>query len=211
MEPNEPTDSAFLDIATNLLAVMLILTLFALIGGRPHSNPAAHPLAPVQSEPRFDEPQRDLFPPFSRFYFVLADHIHPWDQAAVLEDLAARPEARSGQTWQGRYEWHSDPLVTRDIDSFRLRFFVDPDALAKSPPALACDDSAALIKELLQAQQAHTAAVFIVLPEGMEVFARLYPLLRERALAFRWFAQDAAKPLVIGRDTTQFTHYVSYW
>ncbi|MBK1648339.1 hypothetical protein [Rhabdochromatium marinum] len=216
MEPHAATDSAFLDIATNLLAVILIVTLFALIGGRPQSSQATHPLAPVPSEPRFDEPRRELFPPFSRFYFVRADHVLPWDQDAVLDELAAHPQARSGHTWQGRYQWQPEPLVTRDIDSFRLQFFLDPVPHTEQTPeqrgrALARQDLALLLDELRQAKQQHSAAVFLVWPDGMNLFAALYPKLREHGLRFRWFAQDPDQPLLIGRDPAQFTHYVSYW
>lgn len=216
MEATESSDSAFLDLATNLLAVILIVTLFALIGASSHSNTGAYPLAQMHSEPRFNEPRRALFPPFSDFYFVLADHILLWDQDAVLDDLAQRSAARAGHTWQGRYEWQPDHLITRDIDGFRLRFFLNPNALeqqaaAKQTPVFARHDTDLLLNTLMQAREQHRAPVFLVLPEGMDLFAALYPALHERGVRFRWFAQNPEQPLLIGRDPAQFTHHVSYW
>jgi hypothetical protein len=213
MDPDsETTDSAFLDIAANLLAIILIMTVFSLAAARHHTHSSTHPAARPQPAVRFIEPQRDLFPPFSSFFFVTGDRVVPWDQAAVLAALQNAPRALTGTTAQGRYEWLPEPLVTRDIDTFQLKFFVDRAAVLAAEPALTDTQAQILIARLIHDEQtSRTAPVFIVYPDGMETFVRLYALLQDRGLRFRWFARNADEPLFLGRHPGQFTDHAIYW
>lgn len=212
MDHDELTNSAFLDIATNLLAVILIVTLFSLVAVQHKTHSSTHPAAQPHPTLRFVEPQRDLFPPFSTFFFVTADRIVRWDQAAVIEALQANPQSLSGVTPQGRYEWLPEVLTTRDIDTFQIHFFLDhAAALAREPPF---SDAMAdrLIADLIQAYQiARTAPVFIIYPTGMETFTPLYARLQDAGLRFRWFTRRADEPLYLGRSPAQFTDYAIYW
>lgn len=212
MDPEEPAQGAFLDVATNLLAVILIVTLFSLVSLPHKTQSSTHPAARPISMPRFVEPQRDLFPPFSRFFFVVGDRVLAWDQEALVAARLAEPNRNAGSLPQGRYEWVPEPLVTRDIDSFQVRFYLDREtALAQTPPWTP-ERAGPFIAEL----SAHHAAqrglpVFIVHPDGMETFAPLYERLQAAGLRFRWFPQDADEPLLLGRHPAQFTDHVIYW
>ncbi len=212
MDHDELTNSAFLDIATNLLAVLLIVTLFSLVAAQHKIYSSTHPTAQLNPTLRFVEPQRDLFPPFSTFFFVTSDRVVRWDQAAVIEALWANPQSLSGTTPQGHYEWLPEVLVTRDIDTFQIHFFLDQTAaLAREPPF---SDAMAdrLITELTQTYQvARTAPVFVVYPNGMETFTLLYARLQNAGLRFRWFTRQADEPLYLGRSPAQFTDYAIYW
>jgi hypothetical protein len=212
MDTEEFAANAFLDIATNLLAILLIVTLFALAAPRQLSE-GANPL-PAQTPlgPRFVEPQRALFPPFSRFYFVIADRVLVWDQEAVVDAIAADPSTRTGRIWQGRFEWRPPPLISRDIDRFQLKFWPDRAAIVQQAPPWSAAHGEALIAELAQAAaEARIAPVFIVQPDGMETFVPLHARLHAAGLRFRWFTQPAEDPLLIGREIAQFTHHGLYW
>lgn len=212
METEEPTPSAFLDIATNLLAILLIVTLFALAAPRQRDEGASQLPARPSAGPRFIEPRRDLFPPFSRFYFVIADRVTVWDQEAVVAALAAAPDTRSGRTWQGRFDWLPELLVTRDIDSFQVQFWLDRDAILTQSPPWSAEQTERLVVELGRAASSdRIAPVFIVHPDGMETFVPLYEGLQATGQRFRWFTQRPDEPLLIGRHVAQFTHYGLYW
>ena len=209
---SEPTSSAFLDIATNLLAILLIVTLFALTAPRQRQEGASQIQAPPSTAQPFIAPQRAIFPPFSRFYLVFADRVVVWDQAAVVAALAAAPEIHSGRTAQGRFLWLPEPLVTRDIDTFQLQFWPDRDALLAQAAPWSAAQTTALLAQLVQdAARQQIAPVFIVYPDGMEIFVPLYDQLQASGLRFRWFTQTDDAPLLIGRDVKQFTHYGLYW
>lgn len=212
METDGPAPSAFLDIATNLLAILLILTLFALTAPHQFTEGASQLPAPPSAGPRFVEPRRELFAPFSRFYVVLADRVAVWDQEAVVAALAAAPDARSGTTWQGRFTWLPEPLVTRDIDTFRLEFRLDRDAILERSLPWSADQTERLVDELARDAAAdRIAPVFIVHPDGLETFVPLYERLQAAGQRFRWFTQRPDEPLLIGRHVAQFTHYGLYW
>lgn len=209
---SEPTPSAFLDIATNLLAILLIVTLFALNAPRQHQEGASQIQAPRRTAQSFIAPRRELFPPFSRFYLVFADRVVVWDQAAVVAALAADPEHHAGRTAQGRFLWLPEPLVTRDLDAFQLQFWPDREALLAQAAPWSAAHTAALLAQLAQdAARQQIAPVFIVYPDGMETFVPLYDQLQASGLRFRWFTQTDDAPLLIGRHVAQFTHYGLYW
>lgn len=216
MENDELTNSAFLDIATNLLAVILIVTLFSLVAAQHKTHSSTHPAAQLNPTLRFVEPQRDLFPPFSTFFFATSDRIVRWDQAAVIDALLAHSQSlsgvASGTTRQGRYEWLPEPLMTRDIDTFQINFFVDHEAVLTQEPPFTAAVADSLIADLTQSyRNARTAPVFIVYPSGMETFTTLYTRLQNAGLRFRWFARLADEPLYLGRHPAQFTDYAIYW
>ncbi|NEX21026.1 hypothetical protein G3480_12005 [Thiorhodococcus mannitoliphagus] len=212
METDGTSEGAFLDIATNLLAIILILTLFSLVSIQQERRTSTSPTARPTSLERFVEPQRDLFPPFSVFYFVLSERVVRWDQEAVVEALSAAPDLTSGSTAQGRYQWLPEPLVTRDLDTFQLRFFLDQAAVQRQEPAFPESRIDAFIAELTAAHTANRAApVFLVYPDGMETFAPLYERLQQSDLRFRWFTQAVDAPLLLGRHPAQFTDHGIYW
>ncbi|MEY6432282.1 hypothetical protein ABC977_07640 [Thioalkalicoccus limnaeus] len=212
MDPDEPANEALLDLATNLLAVILIVTLFSLISVPHRQQGSPHPAArSIVAEP-FVEPRRDLFPPFSRFYFVVGDRVVRWDQEAVVTARLAEPRRLTGTTHQGRFEWLPEPLVTRDIDTFQMRFFVDAAAVSAHEPPFTESAAARLLLDLLEGHAVErTAPVFIVYPDGLETFARFYDSLRASGIRFRWFTHQPGEPLFLGRHPAQFTHHAIYW
>jgi len=212
MEIQEQSDSAFLDIAANMLAIILIVTLFALVTQRYNAYSSTETTAEQDPAIPFATPKRVLFPPFSRFYFVLEDRIAQWDQTAIIQALGGNPNELSGNTEQGRFRWVPDPLTPRDIDAFQLYFYPDQQALLKVTPSFSQAFADRLLLELTQDYaQSQTAPVFIVYPSGMETFATFYEQLQKAGLRFRWFARDEDTPLYIGRHPSQFTDYAIYW
>ena len=212
MDLEDSGQGAFLDIATNLLAIILIVTLFSLVSMRHATQTAAHPAARPVSSPRFVEPRRELFPPFSRFFFVVSGRVVRWDQESVVAALIAAPDALFGTTAQGRFEWLPEPLVTRDIDTFQIRFFLDTPAILAQEPPWSEDATARLVSDLVAADtSSRIAPVFIVHPAGMETFVPLHERLQAAGLRFRWFAQKSDEPLRLGRHPEQFTAHAIYW
>ena len=205
-------DAAFLDIAANLLAIILIVTVFSLLTIQRHTHSAADPDAVTDPPLPFDPPQRDLFPPFSRFFFVFDDRIAAWDQKPVVAGLMDQSRTFTATIPQGRYQWLAEPLTPRDIDTYRLNFFIDREALLQNTPAFDAAAATALTAELsAQYAEKRMAPVFIVYPSGMDTFAGLYPLLEQARLRFRWFALAENAPLYLGRYPAQFTDYGVYW
>ncbi len=211
METKDNTPTALLDVATNLLAILLIVTLFALPALVQRQQGVSQLPVTAVSPLRFIAPQRELFPPFSRFYLVIAGRIVPWDQEAVIAALAQDPERPTGRTHQGQFIWIAEPLVTRDIDTFQLRFLPDPEAIAAQTPPWRAEETDHLLAELKGAAGERIYPVFIVYPDGMDLFAGLYDQLHQAGLRFRWFAHAADEPILIGRMPAQFTHYGIYW
>lgn len=198
-----------MDIAANLLGVILIVTVYALLASPPHpdrSDTMADPTLP------FLKPQRDLFPPFSSFYFALAGRVVRWDDDAVLAGLVVDPASTSGNTDQGHYRWQPETVPLRDIDTYSLSFQPERAAIERREPPLDSAHADALIAAIVQDfARSRRAPVFVVYPSGMDAFAILHPLLEEAGLRFRWFAFAEQRPLEVGRYPQQFLDYGIYW
>ncbi len=212
MHKSDLAQSTFLDIAANLLAIVLVITLFSLVTVKHQNTSATEPVVKTDSELLFIAPRRDLFPPFSVFFFVLADRIVRWDQDAVIDALHVDPQSFSGKTRQGNYQWLPEPLIARDIDTFQLDFLPDLQAILAHEPLLSDEKIDQSVTDMIEMYQNNRMApVFIVYPGGMAIFVKLYARLQDAGVRFRWFAHHADEPLFLGRHPAQFTDYAIYW
>lgn len=200
-------DAGFLDVATNVLAVIVIVTMFAL--------PTVEIGTSKRSDPRFDEapglalriqpspPER----PFLDYYFVFDGVIVRWEQDRYVARLASAglrdPVALPGGTL--RVSVAAEP---RDPDSFTASFIPDLPALAASAAALTPETVDSTASAILERREARgTAPNFIVYPSGMDAFGMLYRRLRETPLWLRWFLWEEEVPLKIERRARHFAAF----
>jgi len=203
----EEPGTAFLDLASNLLAVVMIVTLFSLLTVRDASREVNDPRPQPDPALPFSTPERLLFPPFSGFFLALEGAIRPWREEVIIQRLLEDPTRYNSEVPGGRYHWLGDERGSWDVDSYQLRFW--PEAASMAPAA---GSPQALLEALWQDYRAHRVApVFVVYPSGMDAFAGLYPLLEERGLPFRWFTLPEGEPLHVGRFPAQFLDYGIYW
>jgi hypothetical protein len=210
---DESVDQAFADIATNLFAVILmIMALTFVVSAYQNTGTDEHKNLVPQSTKPFDNKQRELFPPFSHFFVVFADRIVAWDQQVVVNALLADPTQHQGVTRQGRYEWIPEWIPVRDIDTFQIKFWFDFEQLHQQVEPFPLTQLATWIQSQQQsASTKRSAPVFLVYPDGMELFAMIHPQLLIARIPFRWFAQLPTEPLLLGRTVDQFTDYGIYW
>lgn len=203
----EEPGTAFLDLASNLLAVVMIVTLFSLLTVRDAARALDDPLPRPDPALPFATPERLLFPPFSAFYLVLEGEIRLWQEEAIIRGLLEDPGRYNSQVPGGRYHWLGDDRGAWDVDSYRLRFW--PATGEATGEAATPED---LLETLWQTyRETRSAPVFVVYPSGMDAFARLYPGLEERGPPFRWFTLETGEPLLVGRYPGQFLDYGIYW
>lgn len=206
------SDSAFLDIATNLLAVLMIITVISMVTAQRASHSARDTQAVDEPTLKVNPRQRDRFPPFSQFYFVIDGRIAPLDLAPIGARLLADPETFTGAVALGHYRWLPEPITPRDIDTYQLQFSLDPAAVSAHIPEFSRASLADLIAELEAVYASERRApVFIVYPSGMDVFAEIYPALSTAALRFRWFTRNRGATLLFARHPSQFTEFGTYW
>lgn len=204
---NADPDTAFMDLASNLLAVVMIVTLFSLLSLQSASREFDDP-RPQERDPTVDfrTPQRWLFPPLAAFYLVLEDQVRPWAADPIIAQLRDDPRRYNGRVPGGRYNWQGDERGSRDVDVYRLSFWPDPQAMIPN-----LDDTALLQQLTEEYQHRRRAPVFVVYPSGMDAFARLYPQLEASTLPFRWFTRPEGEPLTVGRTPNQFLDHGIYW
>lgn len=204
---NGESGTAFLDLASNLLAVVMIVTLFALLTVRDAARVVDDPLPQLDPALPFSTPQRRLFPPFSRFHLVMDGTIRLWQEDAIIQQLLDDPNRFNSQVAGGRYHWQGDQRGGRDLDSYRLRFWPEADEGEGEPQV-----QESLLADLRRDYRERRAApVFVVYPSGMDAFAGLYPALEDSGLPFRWFTLEEGEPLHVGRFPGQFLDYGIYW
>lgn len=208
VESSEQSDSAFLDVATNTLAALLIVTMLSLVTTQRQKHLSTTPEAQSHTSLAFMEPQRPLVPPWNSYFFVVEDRVVRWDLEAVVRALLSAPEVSTGGTRQGTYRLLGEPLTPHDIDTFDLDFACDRHALLADHPPLSASAEEAFLATLRRDYAAlNTVPTFVVYASGMERFATLYPHLEQAGLRFRWVALHEGEPLRLSRQPWMFTSY----
>jgi hypothetical protein len=203
------TETGFLDVAANALAVIILATLFILIvSARPPVRGDAPPPPPtgeLTMPPRLDEP----FPPLSQYYVVLGPGLADLDltgmaRAAIKEVPGAPslPEAAGSDTkmdgsppWRLSFQTPRRPR--RDYSEYTAIVTPDYGRLRAQAAPLDGSDAVAHLTDVLQRRHADDMLVptFFVLPDGVDVFAPLYFALRGQDIPFRWFPVAEGAPL----------------
>ncbi len=204
---NGSFEAGFLDVAANALAIMIFVTMFALLTVR--SEPT------TLQDPRFE---RELpltlrvqplltERPFLDYYLVFDGRVARWEQERYVEHLieyGLRDIVRA----EGGKLRVSARMEPRDPDSYTASFVPDFDALAGRATVLAAEAIDIVAAEILNREKTHDRVPnFIVYPSGMKAFEALYVELRDTPIWMRWFLWSKDVPLQVERRAANFTRY----
>ena len=210
-ETSNNTDNAFLDVAANTLAVIMIVCLFAFFVVERHQERSQEPIQDTEVDTPFQEPLWSAFPPWNRYYIVDNGNIRLWNLDAFAEDYAARPPAsRRGKTKtpHGTYQVKTLPIVLRDLDTYYLDFWPQRDPAVPSRPLSDAEPYDALLASLVQAfDENRLVPTFFVYPKGMDIFDGLYSRLTKASARFRWIALKDSEPIRLYRQHSMFRDY----
>ncbi len=200
-------DASFLDVASNMLAIMLIVTMFALLTMR--SEPT------VLHDPRFDrEPPLTMRAqpalderPFLDYYLVFDGKIVRWEQERYVEHLIADGLRNTVDAEDGKLRV-SARREPRDLDSYSASFVPDFEALAKRATSLTPETVQAVAADIdNRGGRYGLVPNFVVYPSGIDAFEVLYRDLRETPIWLRWFLWSDEFPLKIERRVANFTRF----
>lgn len=221
VEQDATQGSAFVDVISNTLMVVLLLTLILAITGAAVRVSGATRTEPPRDAPGVRQSERELFPPWSRYYVVHGGMLAELDLAEVARNLASdHPGLDAGgegvQIAQGRFKWLDERrnyaarvelgLPLGDVNVYRLELW--PELGGRSDSASpGADGSDQSLIDLWKAEADGRRSVpgFFVYPSGMDRFATLFQSLQEAGLAFRWTALKDGEPVVLYRSASQFT------
>ncbi|MCY4514049.1 MAG: hypothetical protein OXC69_02765 [Candidatus Tectomicrobia bacterium] len=205
---NEDTFGAsFLDIATNTLAIVMIVTMFALLTVESETA--------VQRDPRFNEQpllalriQPPLTErPFLDYYLVFDGRIIRWEQERYVAELISSGLGQTIALPGGKLRVTA-VMEPRDPDSFSASFAPDFSTLVEKATPLTSDTLEAVTDGIVDRRNtAGLAPNFIVYPSGMDGFELLYRSLREEPIWMRWFLWSEDAPLKIERRVAHFTRF----
>ncbi|WP_089718569.1 hypothetical protein [Candidatus Entotheonella palauensis] len=209
----ESAESGFLDIASNTLAVVLIVTMISLLSIRSHTRASTDPRAVVDPTVEFRQLSSTLFGPFSTYFFVLEDRLVQWDQEGFVADLLERgPQGKTLVRAQGRLRLKGGATTPRDVNGFEAIFYLDPQGMLTDQAEWDEAQETAWLQQLVQSyERDHIAPTFIVYRSGMNRFARLYPQLRESGVRFRWYAWRDRDVFRLTRRVSDFTRFRFLW
>lgn len=199
--------ASFLDIATNALAIVMIVTMFALLTVKSETA--------LQHDPRFSEEPRLTLRvqpplaerPFLDYYFVFDGRIVRWEQESYVAELMSKGVRQTIALPGGKLRL-SAVMEPRDPDSFSASFAPDFPALVDQATPLMSDTletvTAGIVDRL---DTLGLAPNFVVYPSGMDAFEALYRNLREEPIWMRWFLWSEDIPLKIERRAAHFTSF----
>ena len=200
-------DAGFLDVAANALAIMIFVTMFALLTVR--SEPT------VLHDPRFDRElpltlrvQPPLAErPFLDYYLVFDGMIVRWEQGRYVEHLIEHGLRKTVRADGGKLRV-SARMEPRDPDSYTASFVPDFEALAGRATVLAAESVDSVAAEIRDREKAlGRVPNFVVYSSGMKAFEALYAELRETPIWMRWFLWPDDAALKIERRVANFTRF----
>ena len=200
-------DASFLDIATNTLAIVMIVTMFALLTAKPETS--------APRDPRFEEKPRLALRaqpplaerPFLDYYLVFDGLIVRWEQERYVDALIGSG-LRDTVVLPGGKLRVSATMEPRDPDSFSATFVPDMPTLAQAATPLMPATVEAVAANIIGRLKARGLAPnFVVYPSGMDAFETLYRRLREEPIWMRWFLWPDDVPLRIERRVAHFTSF----
>ncbi len=200
-------ETSFVDVGTNVLAIMMIVTMFALLTMRtetavPHDPRfTEEPVFALRTQPTLTER------PFHHYYLVLEGGIVRWQQERYVEQLLVEDLGKTIELPQGKLRV-SFPDEPRDPDSFTASFFPDFPALAEVAEPLTEETAGEIASGIVERwDDGGWVPNFVVFPSGMEAFATLYAGLREESIWLRWFLQAKDEPIKIERRAKYFDYF----
>ena len=203
----ESFDASFLDIATNTLAIVMIVTMFALFTVKQETT--------GERDPRFtDEPQLALRNqpsvterPFLDYYFVFDGRIVRWQQERYVDQLIMHGLRDTVDLPGGKLRV-SAAMEPRDPDSFTASFVPEFSELAEQAAILEPDTVEGIAADIIdRGRTLSMAPNFVVYPSGMDAFEALYRRMREETIWLRWFLWSEDAPLKIERRVAHFSRF----
>jgi hypothetical protein len=202
LDQGEPAESGFVDVATSLLAVILLATMMTLtVGALSSSQRTANEAGdglPLLAPPR------DLLPPYSSYHLVAGGRLASFTLDEIGEAIAGERQASSGQVEFGRWSLNLLRNVARDVDSYDLRLLPSGDWLTAAP---VLETGPAAAKLAASARGAVQVPLFFVRPSGMDGFVALHAALLARGTRFRWIPVEEDGELRLFRTFDMFISY----
>jgi len=201
------------DLAANLLAVVILLTVLALLAAPPLDLPTTLPSQTEAEGLDFRTQPRTPFRPLPHYIVVAQGRLAPWDQTPVLEAISASGGGAvfSGRTEQGTFEFLPAAWNRHDVNAFRFRWHPAASWIAGFPafdPATAEQVVADLAARY---RRMGTAPTFLVYPDGMDAFAVLHRRLWTAAFPWRWVLLPENSVVSLVRTPQDHTRLTTYW
>jgi hypothetical protein len=206
-------EEAFLDIASNTLAVIIIVTVFSLSAVTENAltvrDPAAviDPLVPVRVG------MREPFAPISRFVVFGSGKAFEFDHEAISAGIDAKlpgfPTKVSVE--QGVFDFLPLAVAGGDLNYYSFNFRISQDYLNGLKAVTSADmrDMLGRFEEDWGANR--VAPTFLVYGSGIEAFSALHANLLESQMPWRWVHLEEGVPVRIQRTRGGFKSLTTYW
>ena len=213
IEGSEDNETGFLDVAANTLAVILIVTLFAIQTIQQETRYRVDPYAEEPPTLAFPITTPMVFTPYSQYYLVFDDGIVRWRQENAVKAIAESNGARKVSA-EGNIIFTPMPYESRDVDSYKLTWTPDLDILGQRLEPLTEKLANEIIAELEKAYvDENISPTFLVFDSGMNAFSMLHERLADPAqrLRWRWYTWEEKRPIKIVRSFRNFTRLDYAW
>lgn len=209
----QQTDQAFLDIAANTLAVIIIVTVFALAVTRDDRPATLHPDAVREPPIVFRAGRTSPLPRVSRIVILSRGRLFELDTEEVVAALLDRPDPLRGELdlTQGRVAFVHLKLAGSDANLYDFRFRPGEDYVAQLPP-LREEHIEELLARWRNDWSANGIATSVVVFESaLAAFEPLHERLLALDLPWRWVVKADGTPVVIRRTPSGFRSLTTYW
>jgi hypothetical protein len=205
------TDQAFVDIISNTLGILILITLLTIIISGQISNVDISNKKIGKDKLSVNEPIKPIFKKKTSVYVSLENNIVKLSLDEAGEFLIKHPNKTIYDASIGRMEFmdfadlgENKPRMHRDIDCYDFKIKIDKkkfDALPKT----VIDQLFQQIKQDYGSEE--FIPLFFVYSSGIEAFSQLHKRLMTHNIPYRWV--PTRNTITLFRSHLGFTHYYS--
>lgn len=209
MIKDDDSDAGFVDVAANALAIIILMTMIALIIA---AIPATRGEVRAEARPALPFPVA-LDPsvrPFNSYWFVSEAGLTRIDLGEAAIRFAGGETVV--ETDLGRFYMQTWREGYRDPSEYRVDFLPFAAGIAlHAQPLDASSEVAAVVAFDTAFREARIVPTFLVARDGYATFTALYNDLRALDIPLRWHAVDAGQQLSFVRNVQQFESLEARW
>jgi len=209
MQSEFDMDSGFVDVAANALAIVILMTMIALLiasiplerGEEARNEPPPLPF-PVALDP--------TVPPLNSYWYVSGAGLTRIELAEAATGIA--DGQRKVETEVGAFYFQNDRSSYRDLDEYRLDFLPSPPGIAALAESFDPDAQADWLRKFSGSFDAtNTVPTFFVDPEAFQTFGLFFQAIRSEGIALRWRPIEPGQRAVFLRKPSQFESGLATW
>jgi len=202
---------AFVDVISNTLGVLILLTLLSILLHGQLSTISKHTMPSEHRTIEIKMPRRNLILPNSSYFIAISNRIIPLPLHEIARKLLQDREMIIGDLQIGTFIFinlsvnHDTKFFPRDTNCYHLSFKPN---LKSIENFYKLSDTSTLFEEIKNSYiENNIVPLFFVYPSGMNIFSKLHRNLTKDKIRMRWVPASDNNDISLYKSIEQFQDF----